>query len=590
MRTFKVFKPLKQKLLKRNIFGFDIETYDNNKKFLCASIYDVQNHKVYFFHDKDKLIKFLDDKMFNKSYIVSTNLQFDFFGLFHNKPQIKNYKLVFRKSSFLSAKNIKKHHDIIFIDTLNFAQMSVRSLGEIIGIPKLEKPEFLGEIPKSESEWNYLRKYNINDSRISATFFKFFVDVSQKIGATVKTTIASSAMHLFRNKYLNESYIIHKKEVLIELFNAYYGGRCEVFQRGIFYNDDPDERSLKYFDINSLYPSAMIEEYPDPNSLNINRKNTVTYINNYDGVADVDIYCPPDIKIPILPVRQEKLIFPTGNISGYYSNVELKKAVSLGYVITKVRKNFYYTKKCRPFAQYVNDLYSLRLKYKKENNPAEKIIKLYMNSLYGKFGQKFTDSDKLVHESQVSLEMLENNNKIERVGEYFRFTQSNEPAVFCIPIWALYTSAYGRLKLYDYLTNNDPIYCDTDSIITRNEIPVSDKLGEMKLECDIDYTIIVKPKFYYVRTKEKEMIKIKGVKSVLNSKGKKLDYDKFVDIIKNRKIMFEKFIKFKESLRRKKIPNEIIDFTKEIDSEDDKRIWTESFSLINIQKSKPKNI
>ena len=98
---------------------------------------------------------------------------------------------------------------------------------------------------------------------------------------------------------------------------------------------------MDYYDYNSLYPSVMLNSYPDPNTLNVTYKNETSYIESFDGISEVEIYSPK-VKYPLLPYRTEdKLLFPYGTFRGYYTHIELREAMLLGYVIKKVfRKKF----------------------------------------------------------------------------------------------------------------------------------------------------------------------------------------------------------------------------------------------------------
>ena len=89
-----VFQPSKQTNFTKNIYGFDIETYDNNRKFYCASLYGKNLKKVFF--DKRKIIEYLKLPMFHNSCICATNLQFDFFGTFYDEPEEKEAEAVAR--------------------------------------------------------------------------------------------------------------------------------------------------------------------------------------------------------------------------------------------------------------------------------------------------------------------------------------------------------------------------------------------------------------------------------------------------------------------------------------------------------------
>jgi len=567
----KSLSPTKQRHSRKKVFGFDIETWDKNREFLCASIWSRGYKRVMY--SKQEVIDELHHSRYKNSYIAATNLSFDFFGTFYKTPVLSHFDVLFRGSDLIYAKTYvqpdgswkssagKSGKSIMFIDTMNYAQLGVAKIGAIIGINKIKSPMYLGKYPILLEEFKAMVYYNLRDSEISARFLEFLVVSFEKMGATFKSTIASTAMSLFRNKYLKDEYFRHDIPVLKDLFKAYYGGRTETFKRG-------KVSDLNYYDINSLYPSVMHDcLYPDPNTMRITHKNSRKYIDMYDGVSSVEIHCPDSIKVPLLPYRYDnKLYFPRGTFKGWYSHVELRKAMDLGYILKHVEKTYYYKESCCPFVDYVSDIYAKRMKYKSEGSVMQLIAKLFLNSLYGKFGQKFEDRDLWIHEDDFDPEKHQGTCRIDRIGEYFRVSADSDPACFCIPIWALYVTAHARLKLYEYLSSCDPYYCDTDSIITKTALPTSKLLGDMKLEMSISSGFIIKPKMYAViDADDNTYVKIKGVRQML--------FKDFVKMMEFPKVSYDKFSKFKESMRRGFIPNEIRPVTKNLSLDDSKRDW-----------------
>ena len=583
-----ILKPTIQKFNEKPIYGFDIETYDDNRKFLLANIYG-ENFKQTFFN-KQNVIDALKSGYFNGSIIVASNLTFDFFGLLFGNDEIKNFKFLFRGSDLifartynrkigLSSKSNGHKNAITFLDTLNYARLSVAKLGKLINIPKLETPTFIGKKPKNKTQMNQMIRYNMRDSEISFKGLKFLYDSFEDIGATAKLTIASTAMSLFKNKYLKHNYYRHDKKLLIEQFKGYYGGRTEAFARGKFKN-------YKYFDLNSLYPSVMLKhKYPDPNSLRICHFNDDFHIREYEGLSDITIFCP-EMEYPLLPYRtKDKLLFPTGKFRGYHTHAEIRKAVELGYKILKVHRTLYFKKTCEPFKEFVADMYAKRLKLKSQKSSMEYVVKILMNSLYGKFAESFIGKENLVPFNH-SADELHKMDFFEIIGDYLRIKQDRFPAVHCIPIWSIYVTSYARLRLYEYIRVSHPLYCDTDSIITRKTFKDSKELGDMKLEFIIKEGIIVKPKFYaFTGINNCDTIKIKGI-------GTKIVMRDFVRLVKGelRSISYTKFCKVREALRRGYVPNEIIAISKHLQLNDNKRLWDEEFNPSDLQFSKALNI
>ena len=577
-----ILKPCTGKKFKGQVYGFDVETYGRTNKFYMGSIYGDEYRKL--FYSIDEFISFLRSGKLGSCILCATNLGFDFFSVFLKRDS--HFNFLFRGSELLCATtylHMKKFynkrpdnkrcvHKIEFIDTMNYARMSVKKLGEMIGIPKLKKPASLGRIPLNLDEKRELETYNIQDSKISFKALQFFYKTFESLGATPKLTLSSTAMSLFRNKYLDNEYYRHPIPVLLDIFEGYYGGRTEALCRGRI--DD-----YNYYDFNSLYPAMMLKKFPDPNTLRTRIRDSIDVIMGYEGMSKVSIYCP-FMPYPLLPYRHDnKLLFPTGSFRGWYTHTELRRALELGYVISRVYKSHYYLKTCEPFKEYVNDMYSLRMQYKQDKSSMEKVVKILLNGLYGKFGQKFMDKDNIIPLNHTALELAQYKYAEILDNNYVRIKEDRKPALFCIPIWASYVTAYGRILLHEFMMRTRPVYVDTDSLITKMTLPESTKIGELKLEKKVKYGIIVKPKFYMVD----DDVKLKGC-------GRKLVCNDFIKLMVDPRVKYKKFVKFRESIRRGLICNEILEVSKEYSLNDDKREWYAPFDDKKLGHSTPKHL
>lgn len=613
----KYFKATKQ-IINKNLkfWGFDIETYGNFNKFFCCSLYsnDLKyGEETYFFTSIDEYLDFIKNHAdkFRNSYIVASNLGFDFYGTLFERPELQCFKPMFRGSGLLGAEayiNNKEftgkpnnHGKIRFIDTMNFASMSVESLGELIKEPKMKQPDFLGKIPKGRIQWQEMRKYNIQDSKVSYKGMRFLYNGFIGQGATFRNTISGVAMSLFRNKYFKQPPIIQYSTREIEsYFKCYYGGRTESFKRGTF-------KDYNYYDINSLYPYCMDTfYYPDLSYRKIITNGDISNIKEFEGMSHVRIRSPKYMRFPLLPKKEAdtgKLIFPLGSWSGYYTHVELRKALELGYKIEKIFVSYVFPNKIKFFGDYIKDLYKLRLEAKKKGDSIEYVYKILMNSLYGKFAQKFKDRESLTPVSLFDYHKNQNENFEELPFEnpiYVRMKKDSEPSLFCLPLISAYVTSYARIELWELLNKHNPIYCDTDSIITKDIIKESKELGKLKKEFTIKEVIIVKPKFYFMKYIDNENNvftkgKIKGIrlnKYKLNENDKeyktKVSMNDFYSIIENKKVYYEHFTKLKESLRQIGLkPNQIRMVSKNLDTEDSKRKWNKRFNHSEIQDSEP---
>ena len=593
-------------ITKFDYIGFDVETYGTNNNFLMGGFFyykgKTEKIPVYkVFWDKINMIKFLFEnrKLFERKYIVATNLEFDFTTLFKNTKYWNCFNLLYRGTTLLmvTEKEKHKHGRIKFIDTMNYSPISVSKWGELLGENKLESPSSWEEsfvhgiktiIPKknlNDEEKKELEIYNKRDCKISCDAMYFLQQAVNMLGGKIKITSASTSLDIFRRNFLNqriikESYVLKDESIKDFLFDSYYGGRTEVFIRG-------EVKDIFYYDINSLYPSVMLNRFPVPQSIQKVDKPKTHLIEDYFGVSDVNIKCPDYLDKPLLPKRIDgKLIFPSGSFRGTFTHAELKKALDLGYKILKINKQVIYTQSFYPFKDFINTLYKLRINLKNDGSRMEKMVKLFMNSLYGRFGMRKVGTTKIMDLNFMSnKEINEEFDEIFEVRNDFGIQRTEEDynGNCCFPILASYTSSYARLKIYDYLDDNT-IYMDTDSIITTNKLPdemISNEIGCMKLEGEFSRGIFIKPKFYMLENNDSVEVKIKGIN--------KADIDDFFNGIKGGVIKKLKFSRLRESIIRNIDCNSVIKIEKNLSLNDNKRVWMNEFNINNniISRSKP---
>lgn len=546
------------------VYGFDIETKNKNKDFLLGCI--CNDNMLKFFYNREDMLKFIKD---HKGTYIATYLQFDT-GMLFPKGIKSGFKPFFRNSDMIGGSFAGSK----FLDTMNYAKMGVEKIGKIIGIEKMKKPDFT-RIPVNDDEWNYLRSYNHNDALISYKFFRYLEDAALKNNHKLKTTISSSAMDDFRRNDL-KGYI--KKTPLEDykkIINAYYGGRCEAFSRG-----NISRRGYRLYDVRSMYPSVMLEGlYPDPNYMRFRKEGKKRFIEEFEGVTNC-VLSAPKMRYPFLPCRiGTKLCFPTGVIEGWYTHVELRKAFKLGYKLLYLKEQYYFSRDCKPFKSFIQRHYNARMKYEKEKNTGMAYFeKISMNGLYGKFGER-PEREEAIPKDEITLDMIEKKGlTIGSNADYMflkRSLSDDETPEHQIPILAIYTTAFGRIKLYDFIVKYEAIYCDTDSIFTRHVIPDLGVLGTLKYEGDILTGIIIKPKMYIIG----KVIKVKGF-SRANLRQVK-------NLIRGKAAAFTRFAKFKECQRNNCYYNQPRLIKKYFNCEDDKRIWDSPFDMKSFQDSKP---
>jgi hypothetical protein len=584
----KGFHALGGRIIHKEFIGFDVETYVNEKgenEFrLCSFIFDfdvksyygkgtrnLNNNSITFF-SKEECLTFLYEhkRLFQSKYIVATNLQFDLIALFFNSDKWNDLKLCWSNSNLISAtitfSDSNKNGKITFIDTLNFIKLSVKELGNIVKIPKIEIDKNLFEKKElSEEELNLMITYNINDCAISQAYMYHIQKTVNELGGNIKTTIPSTSLDLFRRKFqkeilIKEEKILKDKNITDFIHKSYFGGRTENYNIGEYDN-------TYYYDVNSLYPYCMLNYFPFCNSVEYGNK-TEEEIINYMGVSEVDVISP-DINIPLLPYKTKtKTIFPIGHIHGIYTHALLKKALEIGYKIKWIYKQIIYKQSIPIFKDYVTQLYNIRKQMKSENNIEEQTVKLLMNSLYGKFGQRPQKLYETITVDKMTPQIL-----LKKMRQHYNIIENKEKTLYIMtketkkypkhsfPILSSYVTSYAILHMYNILEKCKPIYTDTDSIITKekflsNEIGLN--LGQFKME-KTGLIEVYQPKNYAYN----RIPVIKGLK-INHNLSKEEQYKIFLDYNNGIQIKQINFTKLKSGIKgiKNRKPNQIIELTK----------------------------
>ena len=620
-------RQLKGKIKTYKVFGFDVETFNNNKDFLCASLVG-DNYEKFYTYKKIKGIEsdgnlqdlkkeLYTNRIFRNSYVCATNLLFDFFSMFPIKEALDNFRIIERQGALVFAQSYCKYknptgfytnkkiydmkkalivkdkgrefYKITFIDTLNHLKGSVNELGNIIDLNKLTSPKCLGLEPKKLEEWFYMKKYNIRDSSVTYNFMEWLQRQYNIIGCNMKPTISSTALDLYRRQYLKGFWKQESRAIILKEYLAYYGGRTEAFKRGIFKQENYGK--MYVYDFVSLYPSVLHDrKYPIPKSYQ-KAKPTTDDIDSFEGIAKFTLKAPY-MHIPYLPSRTDKLLFPYGIITGYYDFFSIRQAIKLGYEIIKVSDGIIYEHTFRPFKEFIHNVFKTRKEWKKRNDNSQLVPKIIMNSFYGKLGFNFSNKELIM--SYEDLSLLPDFDKVS-VYPYMiegcdfcrvKTTEKSKIPSYVFPIYPTYTTAYARDKLHKaFMSTGEKrvFYCDTDSVFTNRKQSSSNEMGELQLEKTFKEIAIVKPKFYggYELQKGKDEIKVKGLRNIGG-------YDHFKNMLETNKFQSTNvvFRKLRGSIKNGYI-NEVYNVKKHLELDDNKRLWDFKNFSMKPQESKP---
>lgn len=266
---------------------------------------------------------------------------------------------------------------LVIIDSLNWFPVSLRSLGESIGLEKMPMPDFL----EPDSAWF---PYCQRDSDILfETFTQLIKWVKSNDMGMFRYTAPSQAMSAYRHRFMKSNIYTHSNLVVKQLErDGYFGGRTEVFKMGEI------KEQVYQLDVNALFPAVMRGGfYPcilHKSDMRTDYTSDLPDIKWESCVAEVLL----ETYESIFPCRSTFVTtYPIGRFYTVLCGKELEYAIKQNYVKKVCRWAEY--RLADLFTLWVDELWELRQRYKTTgNNIYADFVKRIMNSLYGKFGQR----------------------------------------------------------------------------------------------------------------------------------------------------------------------------------------------------------
>jgi len=408
----------------------------------------------------------------------------------------------------LSFKAKKK--SITVLNVGNFYRGSVAQLGKAFGLPKLELDY---ENPTLEEALPYCKRDVEIIAKAMLTWFDFCK--AQDLGH-FGTTAPKQAFNAYRHRFMPCKIYIHSDEQANNLEReSYYGGRTEAFLIG-----KVRAKTVYTLDVNSMYPAVMQQGFY-PTKLISYRQNLsvggLKYVlNDYLVCSKVRVRTEK----PCLPCKVGKrLTFPVGSFITTLSTPEIELALEHA-LIEQVYETAIY--QAAPlFVEFVNFFYNERLKAKGEGNRIlDLLLKLILNSLYGKFGQKSGDWE-IVGQTNEEGSGYEEVYSLKE-GRWYTYKWFNgvllvkrdeKEGFDSFPAIASHVTSYARKTLFEYIVQagmENVYYCDTDSLFVNkrglNRLSSylnSEKLGYLKNEGEKEKLCIYGPKDYSWKHGEK---------------------------------------------------------------------------------------
>lgn len=252
------------------------------------------------------------------------------------------------------------------------------------------------------------------------------------------------------------------------ILGAYYAGRIELHHQGVHTN-------VKTVDIRSAYPSACLSLPSLDGAKLVPRKR---FDPTRHGIWEVswDLRRTPVLIAPFPTRRKQAIYWPIAG-RGWYHGVEVAAVRAAGYPLTVHRGYVLKESGERPFA-WITPLYKERARLKREGHAGEKVLKLGLNSVYGKLAQGYGFNSRPQWQS------------------YF---------------WAGYITAATRAKVFTAATTSrDVLMIATDGIFCRRPgVRPGERLGGWEFG-SLDSLFAAQAGVYQGVTPDSEILKSRG--------------------------------------------------------------------------------
>jgi hypothetical protein len=495
--TIYQLKPTKLRRKPRWYF-LDIETWGLDPRpeafaFGCVSSLDGTEREL--FHEPAAMRQWLEERGKEAEVVVYAHNghRFDYLSMFDAEEIATSKKvMVGTKVLELDVNGVK------YRDSLSVLPMSVSKMGDAFSMPKGITPEAYikgTRRPISDEDIDYCwRDVDIIRVAMRSLWVEYHswlghpIDNVEEAVFNLPLTGASMAYRVWSYRFWpshwtwtdakgrSRASCSAPERANDSLREAYHGGRVQVLG-----NAGETVYNVRSVDRNSMYPSVMRESpMPDMDSvrqLKATEKNLRKLASDdaYVYWGHVVMEAGPDAEL-FIPVRREdgRKTYTETRVDGMFVQPVIDYALAHGWRLLDV-KELWFAKTMKPFDGFVDEFYSLRLQYKANKDGREILVKLLLNSLYGKFAQRnYTEriDDPFLVNAMLEADDWHDKYDLHHYGNltsHLHYFLEKEASELSRNTWfgfAAFITGYAQISLQKVISaaGSGALYCDTDSV------------------------------------------------------------------------------------------------------------------------------
>jgi hypothetical protein len=271
---------------------------------------------------------------------------------------------------------------------LNFGLRRLADVGDVVGVSKLEKPDFLG-LRKWETtqEYDAFRRYALNDAIITARAIRWLIEENH-CDPRVHTSAGSLASEYFSfpKRHMRAHGRILMCPIERAIVQSTAAGRNEMFVTGYTPN-------AYYNDVKSLYPCSIFAtraltisnvETCEPDEISLSNDLNETRFGWLVGCFTTDN------AMWGLPIKAKQVTYVIGKVTGMFHTFDLMASKAKPLWIAKAYRPTY-DRDRQPQQRRFDTMLQKRIEGKLDERES-RYAKAVLNSTYGKLGQSHPEA------------------------------------------------------------------------------------------------------------------------------------------------------------------------------------------------------